>query len=94
MHLRGEMEKHPLKIMIRCDQPSRLASRMFERDSAVEVQLHEDKQGLMISTRDADAFYLMLNDVVLEDNLKVEAVTPADEDVHAVYQYLISREGE
>jgi len=92
--VRGEMEKHPLQILIRCDNPAVLASRMFEQDSAVEVKIHDDRRGLLISTKDADAFYLILNKVVLDDNLRIEAVTPADEDVHAVYQYLIGQDKE
>ena len=45
-------------------------------------------------TRDADRFYLLLNQVVLENGLAVEAVAPADADVNAVYQYLIGSNGE
>lgn len=92
--VRGEMEKHPLRILIRCDKPAKLAACMFERESAVEVKLSEDNGGLLISTRNADAFYLLLNDIVIEEDIRVEAVTPADDDVHAVYEYLIGHEGE
>jgi ABC-2 type transport system ATP-binding protein len=93
--VRSEMQKHPLQILVRCDQPSILASRVFEMDSVVEARIHDDGGGLLISTRDADKFFLRLNRVVLDCNLRVEAVTPADEDVHAVYEYLIggSKEG-
>ncbi|HKQ61441.1 MAG TPA: ABC transporter ATP-binding protein [Candidatus Polarisedimenticolaceae bacterium] len=87
--VRSEMQDHPLQILIRCDAPAMLAARVFEQDSVVEVRIHEDRRGLLVSTRDADRFYLLLNRIVLEQNLKIEALTPADEDVHAVYQYLI-----
>ena len=36
--------------------------------------------------------YRVMDRVVLENDLRIEAVTPADEDVHAVYQYLIGDE--
>jgi ABC-2 type transport system ATP-binding protein len=91
-NVRGEMAKHPLQILIRCDRPSTLASRVFELDSVVEAKLHDDGGGLLISTRDADKFFLMLNQVVLDHDLRIEAVTPADEDVFAVYRYLIGEE--
>jgi len=93
--VRSEMQRHPLQILVRCDQPSILASRVFEMDSVVEARIHDDGGGLLISTRDAEKFFLRLNRVVLDCNLKVEAVTPADDDVHAVYEYLIggSKEG-
>jgi ABC-2 type transport system ATP-binding protein len=87
--VRKEMLNHPLQILIRCKNPSLLAARVFELDSVVEVKMHHDRGGLLVSTRDADRFFLMLNRVVLEDDPGVESVTPADEDVHAVYQYLI-----
>jgi ABC-2 type transport system ATP-binding protein len=92
--VRSEMENRPLQILIRCDNPSILASRVFGLDSVVEARIHEDGGGLLVSTRDASRFFLLLNRVVLECDLKVEAVSPADEDVHAVYEYLIGGEGE
>ncbi len=92
--VRDEMEEHPAQILIRCDRPAKLASRVFESDSVVEARLHEDRQGLFIKTRDADKFYLLLNSIVLEGDFKVESVAPVDDDLSAVYQYLIGSDGE
>ena len=92
--VRGEIEHHPMKVLIRCDRPELLASRVFELDHVVEVRMHEDHKGLLVSTRDADGFYLLLNRVVLESRLNVETVAPADDDVHALYRYLVGSEGE
>ncbi len=87
--VRDEMEEHPMQILIRCDRPGVLAARVFEQDSVVEAKIHNDKHGLFVKTRDADAFYLLLNRIVVEDGLKVESVAPVDDDLNAVYQYLI-----
>jgi ABC-2 type transport system ATP-binding protein len=92
--VRDEMEEHPAQILIRCDRPTNLAARVFESDSVVEARLHEDRQGLFIKTRDADKFYLLLNSIVLEGDFKVESVAPVDDDLNAVYQYLIGSDGE
>jgi len=92
--VRSEMDDRPLQIMIRCDNPAVLASRVFGLDSVVEARIHDDGGGLLVSTKDPGRFFLMLNKVVLDCNLKIEAVSPADDDVHAVYQYLIGNEGE
>ncbi|HEV8130809.1 MAG TPA: ABC transporter ATP-binding protein [Acidobacteriota bacterium] len=91
--VRGEMEEHPLQILVRCDRPSQVASRVFQLDHVVEVKLQADGRGLLVKTRNPDQFYLLLNRVVVEDNLSVEAVTPADDDVNSVYQYLIGKNG-
>jgi len=90
--VRNEIEEHPAQVLVRCDRPSLLASRIFELDSAVEIKIHDDNAGLLVQTRDADKFYLLLNRLVLEHDLTLEAVAPADEDVQAVYKYLIERE--
>lgn len=87
--VRSEMEEHPMQILIRCDRPGLLAARVFEQDSVVEAKIHKDRHGLFIKTRDADAFYLLLNTIVVEDGLTVESVAPVDDDINAVYQYLI-----
>ncbi len=92
--VRTEMEEHPIQVLIRCDKPARVASRLFEHDTLVEASLHDDRQGLMVRTRDADRFYTQLNEIVLGDDVRVETVSVADGDVRAVYEYLIGNEGE
>ena len=60
---------------------------------AMQSRLHNDRGGLFIRTRDADSFYLLLNRVVAEGEINVESVAPVDDDLSAVYGYLISSEG-
>jgi ABC-2 type transport system ATP-binding protein len=74
--VRDELEEHPAQVLVRCDRPSLVASRIFELDSAVEIRIHDDRQGLLVQTRDADKFYLLLNRLVLEHDLTLEAVAP------------------
>jgi ABC-2 type transport system ATP-binding protein len=88
--VRDEMEEHPMQILIRCDKPAKLAARVFDKDHVVEARLHDDKLGLFVRTRDADRFYLLLNQVVAEGEINIESVAPMDDDLSAVYQYLIS----
>lgn len=91
--VRDEMEEHPMQILIRCDNPSKLAAFVFAQDHVVEARLHEDRRGLFIRTRDADRFYLLLNRVVADGQINVESIAPVDDDLSAVYQYLIGSDG-
>ncbi len=91
--VREEMQQHPMQILIRCDRPSSLAARAFEQNHIVEARILEDQGGLLIKTRDADSFYLILNQIVLEGEYNLELVTPVDDDLNAVYQYLIGPGG-
>ena len=91
--VRSEVKEQPMQILVRCDHPSQLAARLFTENHLVEAKLHTDGHGLLLRTTDADSFYLLLNNVVLESGLEVESVAPADDDVNSVYQYLIGAEG-
>jgi ABC-2 type transport system ATP-binding protein len=91
--VRGEMEKHPLEILVRCDRPAELAARAFAEDGVVEAKLVENGAGVAIRTKDAEGFYLALNRLVRELDLDVSTVMPADEDVQSVYEYLIGGNG-
>jgi ABC-2 type transport system ATP-binding protein len=93
--VRTEMgEEHPIQVLIRCDQPSRVAARLFEHEFVVEASLHDDRKGLLVRTREPDNFYNLLTDIVLGEGVKIETVSVADASVRAVYQYLIGNEGE
>jgi ABC-2 type transport system ATP-binding protein len=88
--VRDEMDvEHPMQILIRCDKPSVLAARMFRSDSLVEARVHDDRHGLFIKTRDPDQFYLLLNEVVAQGEIEIESIAPVDDDLSAVYEYLI-----
>jgi ABC-2 type transport system ATP-binding protein len=91
--VRDEMQEHPMQILIRCDEPSKLAAHVFAQDHVVEARLHDDHRGLFVKTRDADRFYLLLNDVVASGEVNIESVAPVDDDLSAVYQYLIGTTG-
>lgn len=91
--VRDEMDDRPLQVLIRCDRPEVVAAAVFGDGQAVGVQLHQDRGGLVVSTRNADRLHLLLNRIVVEHQLQVEAVAPADADVHALYEYLIGDRG-
>jgi ABC-2 type transport system ATP-binding protein len=90
--VRDEMEEHPMQILIRCDQPAKLAAQVFAHNDVVEARLHDDRRGLFVKSRDADRFYLLLNKVVAEGEINIESIAPVDDDLSAVYQYLIGSE--
>ena len=91
--VRSEVKEQPMQILVRCDKPADLAARLFQQNNVVEAKIQGDGRNLLLRTKDADSFYLLLNRVVLEAGLDVESVAPADDDVKSVYQYLIGGEG-
>jgi ABC-2 type transport system ATP-binding protein len=91
--VRQEVRDKPMQVLVRCDKPELLASRMFSVNHCVEARLHGDGKGVFLRTADIDEFYRLLNDVAIEGIVKIEAVAPADDDANAIYQYLIGSDG-
>jgi ABC-2 type transport system ATP-binding protein len=89
--LRSEIREQPAQILVRCDRPRQLASEVLKSEQTIEVRIHNDGRGLLIKTLDADRFYLMLNHIAL-NGIGIESVTPADDDVNSIYEYLIGNE--
>jgi ABC-2 type transport system ATP-binding protein len=89
--VRSEIHEHPAQILVRCTRPRELAAKMMECPSTIEISIHNDDRGLLIKTRDADRFYLMLNQIAL-NGVDIESVAPADDDVNSVYEYLIGND--
>jgi ABC-2 type transport system ATP-binding protein len=92
--VRSEMkQERPMQILIRCRQPSLLASKAFEQDDVVEARLLPEGGAVLIKTRDADRFYRSLNHLALDD-IDIEGVAPTDDNVNSMYEYLIGGEAD
>jgi ABC-2 type transport system ATP-binding protein len=86
--VRNEISEHPTQILIRCSRPRELGAKVLSSGQAIEISIHNDERGLLLKTRNADDFYLALNKIAL-NGIEIESVTPADDDVLSVYEYLI-----
>src|SRR5450432_294121 len=91
--VRSEVTEHPMQILVRCDAPNLLASRLFAQDHVVEAKLNRDGLGVLVRTLDANQFYMLLNKIISEEEINLQAVSPADDDVNSVYQYLVGGGG-
>jgi len=91
--VRREVQDHPMQILVRCSNAARLAAAAFELDHVVEAKILNDGHGVLVRTRDAEQFYLLLNKIVSGGLVEIDAVAPADDDVNSIYQYVIGSDG-
>jgi ABC-2 type transport system ATP-binding protein len=86
--VREEIHEHPSQFIIRCRDASRIAALLFNEDHITEIRLNEDRLGLLVMTRDRELFSRSIGRIAL-DGYKIDSVIPADENVDALYEYLI-----
>jgi len=89
--VRDEIQEHPSQYLVRCSDASGVASRLFAEDHVTEVRLNDDRMGLLVMTRDRERFARALGRIAL-DGHRIDGVVPADENVDALYEYLIGDE--
>jgi ABC-2 type transport system ATP-binding protein len=86
--VREEIREHPSQFVIRCRDTSRIAALLFSEDHITEIKVNEDRMGMLVMTRDREQFSRALGRIALGGHA-IEAVIPADENVDALYEYLI-----
>jgi len=88
--VRDEIQEHPSQYIVRCRDrdASGVAAQLFREEHITEIKLHDDQLGMLVMTRDREQFARALGRIAL-DGHRIESVVPADENVDALYEYLI-----
>jgi len=89
--VREEIDEHPSQHLIRCRSASAVAALLFSEDHVTEIRLSDDRMGLLVKTRDRERFARALARIAAAGH-RIDAVVPADENVDALYEYLIGGE--
>jgi ABC-2 type transport system ATP-binding protein len=86
--VRDEIQDRPSQFIIRCIDASRVAALLFHEDHITEIRLNEDRLGLLVMTKNREQFSRAIGRIAL-DGYKIDSIIPADENVDALYEYLI-----
>jgi len=89
--IRDLIDKHPHHIRLVCDDYRRLAARMVTWDDVEGVRIVASERALMVETRSPDSFYGRLPGLVLEDGLMIDSVYSDDDNLEAVFKYLVNQ---
>jgi ABC-2 type transport system ATP-binding protein len=91
--VRDEIQEHPSQFIVRCRErdASGLAALLFHEAHVTEIRLNADRMGMLVMTRDREQFARAIGRIAL-DGHRIESVVPADENVDALYEYLIGGE--
>ncbi len=87
-NVREEIHERPSQFIVRCRDAARVASRLFEEGHVTEIKINDDGLGLLVMTRNREQFSRALGKMALNGH-GIDGVIPADENVDALYEYLI-----
>jgi len=90
-YIRDLIETHPHIIAIKCSDPRRLAQKFIQHDFVLKVNFDLKKENLLIETNNRDKFFGLLPGLFVENNIEVEEITSPDDNLQAVFDYLIEK---
>jgi len=89
--IRDLIDQHPHRIVLVGDKPRALAARLAGCDDVVGIQFLDHESGLLVETRQPDAFYSRLPILAREDGLALREVYSEDDNLEAVFKYLVNQ---
>jgi ABC-2 type transport system ATP-binding protein len=87
--IRDLIDKHPHHIVLVCDEYRKLAARLLAWEDVEGVKVLAKEGGVMVETRSPDAFYRRLPELSLEEGLAIREVYSDDDNLEAVFKYLV-----
>jgi ABC-2 type transport system ATP-binding protein len=89
--IRNLIDKHPHRIVLVCDKSRELAARLAGFPDVDGIKFLDRGSGLLVETRQPDAFYARLPEMALADGLALREVYSEDDNLEAVFKYLVSK---
>lgn len=88
--VRELIDSHPHSVTIKCSQPRRVAALVVNEPDVVDITFDGDSEGLTVRTRNPNAFYTRLTDILGDPDVQVRAMYSPDENLQAVFEYLVN----
>jgi ABC-2 type transport system ATP-binding protein len=89
--IRDLIDKYPHHIVLICDEYRKLAGRVLTWEDVEGVKVLAKEKGLMVETRQPDAFYRRLPELSLEEGTAIKEVYSDDDNLEAVFKYLVNK---
>lgn len=88
--IRDLIDKHPHRIVLKSPKVRELAAKLVRCDDVVGVELRRDDGSVVVETRSPDLFYSRLPALALEADAPIDEVYSDDDNLEAVFRYLVS----
>jgi ABC-2 type transport system ATP-binding protein len=87
--IRRLIDAHPHRIRVSTPTPKRLAARLLDLPGIESVSFSLEHRRVDLETTEPEQFHDWLAKLVLEEGILVHELTSADDNLQAVFQYLV-----
>jgi len=89
--IRDQMDSHSHKICVICRELRKLAEVCVSFEDVFAVRLEENANRLIVETHSPNQFYELITKFVLENRIQIEQMYSLDNNLEAVFDYLIKQ---
>jgi len=89
--IRDLIDKYPHRIVLLCENYRGLAAKLVNFEDVEGLKILGKEKGLLVETRAPDAFYSRLPALSLEDGTAIQQVYSDDDNLEAVFKYLVNK---
>jgi ABC-2 type transport system ATP-binding protein len=89
--IRDLIDRHPHRIVLECEDYRALAAKLIRWEDVEGVAVQRNDSAVLVETRKPDAFYARLPALSLEDGTPIRAVYSEDNNLEAVFKYLVRK---
>jgi ABC-2 type transport system ATP-binding protein len=89
--IRDLIDQHPHRIVLVCDDYRGLAAKVVSWEDVEGIKMLAGESAVLVETRKPDAFYGRLPALAAGDGVAIREVYSEDDNLEAVFQYLVSR---
>ena len=89
--IRDQMDGHSHKICVICRELRKLAEVCVSFEDVFSVRLEENANRLIVETHSPNQFYELITKFVLENRIQIEQMYSLDNNLEAVFDYLIKQ---
>ncbi|MBN1196414.1 MAG: ABC transporter ATP-binding protein [Candidatus Aminicenantes bacterium] len=89
--IRGLLDSHPHMVSVCAPHFRRIAERFVGDHHVLTIRFDNVRQKVVFNTDNRDHFFACLNRFVVEENLEIEEITSPDDNLQAVFNYLVGR---
>lgn len=89
--IRDLIDSHPHKISVKCNKHRLIADKMINYDFVLNIQFKDKENEVIINTDNRENFFASLMKIVVDNNIDIQEITSPDDNLQAVFDYLIGR---
>jgi ABC-2 type transport system ATP-binding protein len=89
--IRELLDTHPHQVSIKSDNIRLIGEKIVNDDHILNINFNDRLNRIIIETNNRDRFFNDLNGIIVENKLNIEEISSPDDNLQAVFDYLIGR---